>query len=147
MLFKPPKRHRPPAIIIVALVDVLLVVLIFMMVATTFKPPQQPALKLALPESTQTNTTATDTKRLVVTVDRQAPFLYLGDRPVTYERLREELQRSAQANPEITLSLRADDAAPFGQIVRVMDAARENGIQTVNAFTRTPGAAPGEATP
>jgi biopolymer transport protein TolR len=143
MLFKPPKRHRPPAIIIVALVDVLLVVLIFMMVATTFRTPQQPALKLALPESTQTNRVAADSERLVVTVDRQPPFLYLGDRPVTYERLREELQRSAELNPAVTLSLRADDAAPFGQIVRVMDAARENGIQTVDAFTRAPGAPAG----
>jgi biopolymer transport protein ExbD len=143
MLFKPPKRHRPPSIIIVALVDVLLVVLIFMMVSTTFKTPEQPALKLALPESTQTNrVVATESERLIVTVDRQAPFLYLGERPVTYERLREELRRLAELDPAASVSLRADEAAPIGQILRVMDAARENGIQTANIFTRTPGSSP-----
>jgi biopolymer transport protein ExbD len=39
-------------------------------------------------------------------------------------------------NPEVKITLRADEKAPFGQIVRVMDAARENGIKGINAFTR-----------
>jgi biopolymer transport protein ExbD len=37
----------------------------------------------------------------------------------------------------VSLSLRADEDAPFGQIVRVMDAARENGIKAINAFVKT----------
>ena len=45
------KRRQAPAVIIVALIDILIVLLIFLMVTTTFK--QQPALKLALPESSQ----------------------------------------------------------------------------------------------
>jgi biopolymer transport protein ExbD len=49
MQFYPRKRRHPPAVIIVALIDILIVLLIFLMVTTTFK--QQPALKLALPES------------------------------------------------------------------------------------------------
>ena len=46
------KRVPAVAVIIVALIDVLIVVLIFLMVTTTFKKAQ-PALKLALPESSQ----------------------------------------------------------------------------------------------
>ena len=49
------KRKQTPAVIIVALIDVLIVLLIFLMVTTTFK--QHPALKLALPESSQAHKT------------------------------------------------------------------------------------------
>ncbi len=136
MRFSPVKRHRPPSVIIVSLIDVLLVVLIFIMVATTFKPTQQPAIKLALPESTQTNQAPAQLESLLVTVAPEPPHLYLNDRPITYQDLRTELTKAVGNNPEIKITLRADENAPFGQIVRVMDAARENGIKGINAFTR-----------
>jgi len=50
------KRKQTPTVIIVALIDILIVLLIFLMVTTTFK--QQPALRLALPESTQSQKSA-----------------------------------------------------------------------------------------
>jgi biopolymer transport protein ExbD len=125
-------------VIIVSLIDVLIVVLIFMMVATTFK--KQPALRLALPESSQTQGSATDLNQLVITIVREPPHFYLGELPVTYDRLREELRKAAQRSSPVSLSIRADQEAPFGQIIRVMDAAKECGIKAVNAFTRTPGA-------
>jgi biopolymer transport protein ExbD len=37
------------------------------------------------------------------------------------------------------LSIRADVEAPFGQIVKVMDAAKAANIKTVSAFTRPAG--------
>jgi len=49
MRFLVRKRKQAPAVIIVALVDILIVLVIFLVLTTTFK--QQPALKLALPES------------------------------------------------------------------------------------------------
>jgi biopolymer transport protein ExbD len=138
MRFAPPRRRGPPSVIIVSLIDVLIVVLIFMMVATTFK--QQPALRLALPESSQTQRTAVDLDQLVITIGKEAPHLYLGELPITLERLREELRKAAQRGPRVSLSIRADQEAPFGQIIRVMDAAKESGIKAVNAFTRPTGA-------
>ena len=63
------KRRNPPTVIIVALIDVLMVVLIFLMVASTFK--QHPALRLALPESSQARTTAEAGDTLIV-IDGQA---------------------------------------------------------------------------
>lgn len=137
MRFTPVKRRGPPSVIIVSLIDVLIVVLIFMMVSTTFK--QQPALKLALPESTQTNRANGPIENLVVTIAKEEPFLYLATRPVTFDKLRGELQRAVSANPKVVVSIRADKEAPFGQIVRVMDAAKEAGITSMSAFTRTPG--------
>ena len=64
------KRRQTPAVIIVALIDVLIVLLIFLVVTTTFK--NRPALRLALPESTQAQKSgATDAPPLVVSVDAQ----------------------------------------------------------------------------
>ena len=66
MRFYVRKRRQVPAVIIVALIDVLIVLLIFLMVTTTFK--QQPALKLALPESSQAQKSgANESAPLIVT--------------------------------------------------------------------------------
>ena len=67
MRFYVRKRRQAPAVIIVALIDILIVLLIFLMVTTTFK--QQPALKIALPESSQAQKSgANETVPLVVAV-------------------------------------------------------------------------------
>ncbi|HWQ92582.1 MAG TPA: biopolymer transporter ExbD [Clostridia bacterium] len=138
MRFYARKRRQPPAIIIVALIDILIVLLIFLMVTTAFK--QQPALKLALPESSQAQQTgANEAAPLVVTIDPQGG-LRLGPegKPVTADRLRDELTSAVSKNPELKLAINADKAAPFGQIVRVMDAAKAARIKSVNAFTKEP---------
>ena len=127
MHFMERKRRQPPAIIIVSLIDILIVLLIFMMVTTTFK--QQPALKLALPESKQAKEGAAEAN-LVVTVSKAAPFFYVGARAVTFEELQAELVSRAAKDPKITLNIRADTDAPFGKIVGLMDAAKSAKIKT-----------------
>jgi len=136
MRFYVRKRKQAPAIIIVALIDILIVLLIFLMVTTTFK--QQPALKLALPESSQaTKSGAHEDPPLVVSVDPTGG-LRLGPegKPVTAERLKEELVAAAAKTPGLKIAISADTSAPFGQIIKVMDAAREAGLKAVSAFTR-----------
>ena len=138
MRFFPRQRRRPPAIIIVALIDILIVLLIFLMVTTTFK--QQPALKLALPESSQAQKTgASEDAPLIVSIDPQGNLRLGADaRPVTIDRLKEELAAAVAKNPDMRLAISADKTAPWGQVVRVMDAAKEAHIKTgmVNAFMR-----------
>lgn len=137
MQFSTRKRRNPPSVIIVSLIDVLIVVLIFLMVASTFKQ-QQPALKLALPESKQTPKPGSTEDNLVITIAKQEPYFYLGTRPVTLDKLQEELKAGSAKNPQISLSIRADTDAPFGQIVKVMDASKAAGIRSVSAFTKPP---------
>src|SRR6266436_2493787 len=130
------KRRQVPSVIIVALIDVLIVLLIFLLVTTTLK--QQPALRLALPESSQAQRTgAQESPPLVISVD-PAGNLRLGTEatPMTVERLKTELVSRAANTPDLKLAISADKAAPFGQIVRVMDAAKEAKIKNVNAFTK-----------
>jgi biopolymer transport protein ExbD len=135
------KRRATPTIIIVALIDVLIVLLIFLMVTTTFK--QQPALKLQLPESSQAEKTgASEDVPLIVSIDPQGN-LRLGNEgqglPVTVDALRAELKARVEKNPNLKLAIRADTKAPFGQIVKVMDATKEAKVKQVNAFTKEAG--------
>ena len=137
MQFIERKRRQQPAVIIISLIDVLMVVLIFLMVSTTFK--QQPAVKLVLPESKQTKGGTSETPPILVTIAKQPPHLYLDANPVTLDKLQEELIRRAAQKPGVALSIRADSEAPFGQIIKVMDAAKAAQIKAVNAFTKSPG--------
>jgi biopolymer transport protein ExbD len=130
------KRRQAPAVIIVALIDILIVMVIFLMVTTTVK--QQPALKLALPESSHAEKTgAQELPPLVVTIDPQGNMrLGAEGMPVTADRLRTELIANLEKKPDLKLAISADKTAPFGQIVKVMDAAKEAKIKTINAFIK-----------
>jgi biopolymer transport protein ExbD len=106
------------------------------MVTTAFK--QQPALKLALPESSQAQKTgAQEHPPLVITIEPNGN-LRLGPegRPVTLDSLKEALKEAVSTTADLKLAISADKSAPFGQIVKVMDAAKAAGIKAVNAFTK-----------
>jgi biopolymer transport protein ExbD len=132
------QQRRPPAVIIVALIDILIVMLIFVMVTTTFK--QQPAVRLALPESSQAQKTgAQENAPMVVSIDPQGILRFGPDaKPVTLERLKEQLSQETAKNPDLRLAIAADKAAPWGQVVKVMDAAKEAKLKTpmINAYMR-----------
>src|SRR6185503_2491177 len=101
------KRQQAPTVIIVALIDVLIVLLIFLMVTTTFK--QQPALRLALPASSQAQKPgASETAPLIVSIDPQGN-LRLGPeaKPVTVNQLKTELLAQAGRNSELRLAISA----------------------------------------
>lgn len=137
MRFTQGRRRAAPSVIIVSLIDVLLVVLIFLMVSTTFR--QTPSIKLVLPESRQAERAGASPDKLVVTVSKTEPHLYLGKRQVTAETLQQELATLVRGNTNLMLTIQADEGAPFGQIIRVMDAAKAAGVRTVDAGTRAPG--------
>lgn len=136
MRFPIRKRRQTPAVIIVALIDVLIVLLIFLLVTSTFK--QQPALRLALPESAQAaKSGASEDAPLIVSIDPQGNIRLGPDSlAVTADQLKDELDKRVKKKPGLRLAINADKAAPWGQIVKVMDAAKAANIQSVNAFTK-----------
>jgi biopolymer transport protein ExbD len=131
------KRNQPPAIIIVALIDVLIVVLIFLMVTTTLKKPQ-PSLKLVLPESSHaTKTGSAEAPPLVVYIEDNGVLRFGPEaKPITVEALKATLIQELAKNPSLKVAMSADKKAPFGQVIRVMDAAKEAGIKSINAFAK-----------
>lgn len=116
-------RHRAPSVIIVSLIDVLLVVLIFLMITTTFKKAE-PILKLALPESKQAKPGVSDTKPFVVFISAKAPYFYLGEKPVTMDRLQAELTAAVQKEPHLKVQIKADKNSPVGESIKLIDAAK-----------------------
>jgi biopolymer transport protein ExbD len=133
------KKRQAPAIIIVALVDILIVLLIYLMVTTTFK--QQPALRLALPESSQAQKNgARDNAPTVIIIDAKGNLRYGPEaKPVTVDRLKEELVAAIAKAPDLKVAISADKDAPFGQFIKVKDAVSEVGIKQLTVFTKEPG--------
>lgn len=136
MRFTTRKRRQAPAVIIISLIDILIVLLIFLMVTTSFK--QTPALKLALPESKQPRQGTSSDAAMIVTIAKNEPRFYLDTKLVTFQRLQEELIARAQKDPKVSVSIRADTDAPWGQVIRVLDAAKAANIKTINSFTKPP---------
>lgn len=136
MRFSNRKARRTPGVIVIALIDILIVLLIFLMVTSSFR--QTPALKLALPESNQPRQGTTSDAGVIVTIAKSDPRFWLDKRPVTFDRLQSELRARVSTNANFSLSIRADKEAPFGQVIRVMDAAKAANIKHVNAFTENP---------
>jgi biopolymer transport protein ExbD len=136
MRFRIRKRRNTPTIIIVALVDVLIVLLIFLMVTTTFK--QQPALRLALPESSQARKDGYTTNEppFLINITSNATIILERDRmPIEFVNLKGRLQTELAKNPGLKLAINADRNAPFYRIVNVMDIAKELKIKSVSAST------------
>ena len=136
MKFLVHKRRTAPAVIIVALIDVLIVLVIFLLVTTTFK--QQPALKLALPESSQAlKSGANENPPLVVSIDEKGGLRFGPEGlPVTPDQLRIRLLAAGREKADAKLAVRADKKAPWESIVKVMDLAKEAKIKNLSAFTK-----------
>jgi biopolymer transport protein ExbD len=134
------RKHRtPPAVIIVALIDVLIVLVIFLLVTTTFK--QVPSLRLTLPASRQAlKPGVADNPPQVVTIaSNGVVFLGANDMPYTIEQLQSQFRSLAAQNPKVKLAVRADQNAPWGRMVAVMDAAKAAKITDISAYTKEAG--------
>ena len=98
------------------MVDVVLVLLVIMMVSATYVVAQ--SLHVDLPSSASSDSAAPTTAIVAV---RPGGVLVFNDQPVTHERLR-------RIRPELTLVISGDRAAVHGDIVHVMDLARQEHV-------------------
>jgi biopolymer transport protein ExbD len=136
MRFYVRKRRTTPAVIIVALIDVLIVLVIFLLVTTTFK--QQAALKVQLPDSSQSKKAgANENPPFVVTINTNGVY-FVDKTPVTFDQLKDQLKSAVSKNPELVLAINADENAPWGKVVKIRDAAADAKIKSLVAFTRQP---------
>jgi biopolymer transport protein ExbD len=133
------KRRTAPAVIIVALIDVLIVLVIFLLVTTTFK--QVPSLQLALPTSRQAlKPGVSDNPPQVVTIaSNGVVFFGANDMPYSIDQLQQQFKALAAQNPKLKLAVRADQNAPWGRLVAVMDAAKAAKITDISAYTKEAG--------
>jgi biopolymer transport protein ExbD len=129
------RKRRAPSIIIVSLIDILAILLIFFIVTTTFRR-NQPQLQINLPESrTAEQAPAENTEPAVLRI-KSASEITLDDKPVTLENLAVALKSLREQAPARPIAMQADREAPFGVVVKALDALRDAGIKNIPAFTQ-----------
>ena len=129
------RKRRSPVINVVSLIDILAILLIFFIVTTNFRKPQ-PRLQINLPDSKAAETApAENTQPLVLRV-KNADQITLDDKPATLDSLGETLRTARDAQPNRPVALQADRDAPFGVVVKVLDALKTAGLKDIPAFTQ-----------
>lgn len=128
------RAPRRPAINITPLIDVVFLLLIFFMVSSTFR--QSPGIEVALPQAQNAAEQEQSPYEIVVRADGT---LFYRNQELTRDELQAELIRLKEAEPAVTLVLRADEGAPFQRGLDVMDVARGVGFEQLQIPTRPAG--------
>ena len=127
------KRHLNAEVNIINLVDVVLVLLIIFMVTA---PMLQGGVEVRLPRAAARPMEARE--GLTITVAKDGAIV-LGDTRVTYDEFRGTLGAViARVQPK-GVYVRADDAAPYGDVLRVLALVRQAGIQNVGLVAEPEG--------
>jgi len=115
------------------LVDVMLVLLVIFMVTA---PILHQGVTVNLPR-VQAGALAGDEVQLVVTVSAPGK-VYLNDALIAPPELLTKLQAIMREQPDRSVFLRADAAVPYGEVMRVMAAIRQAGVQRLGMVTEPP---------
>ena len=112
------------------LVDVMLVLLIIFMVTA---PLLTPGVKVDLPKAA--SATALNPKEpLVVSVSREGRFSFGAD-DMTLDALAGAVKARMGDDPERVVHVRGDREAPFGEVVKAMDALKVAGVSHIAIVT------------
>jgi biopolymer transport protein TolR len=118
------------------LVDVMLVLLIIMMLIA---PMLQQGVVLNLPSANHTSDKPDTSDQTVVFVDAQSK-LYVNAKELGESELIPRLKEVLQDKSEKIVYLKADRDAPYGAVMKMMDALRGAQIESVGLITERPGA-------
>lgn len=79
---------------------------------------------------------------VTVTVDVEGRW-FVDKREVTKDQFAAEARYLHQNRPDTLILLRGDEALPYGDLVRVMQVLKENGIQKISLVTQSGGGGSG----
>jgi len=122
---------------VISLIDVMLTLLMFFVMTTTFV--QHSAMKVALPESSET-LQETQKAVLIVMIDANSRY-YIDNNEVlnpSIDKLKEAIARIGGEDRERTVVLRADAMTPHQAVVTAMDALGQLGFTHLSIATTTP---------
>ncbi|MCG3172601.1 MAG: Biopolymer transport protein ExbD [Myxococcota bacterium] len=134
------KEGVRPSINVTPLVDVVLVLLIIFMVITPLLSKQF-YLHTAKKDENKDPPAQNDPKPPVVLTAR-AGGAYLNADKIPLEELGDKLRRVFAARNEYMLFFAAEDDVPFGEAMKIMDAARGGGALTIAVVTDPPKPSP-----
>ncbi|MBW3635180.1 MAG: biopolymer transporter ExbD [Armatimonadetes bacterium] len=117
---------------IIPLVDVILVLLIIFMATTAFV--KETGLKMKLPAAT-TGQSARETPRDLTIALGQGGALTLDGKPINEKDLATTLRARVGQNPRVHVVIKGDKSIAYERVVRVMDMARQSGLNSVSLAT------------
>lgn len=117
---------------LIPLIDVLLVLLLFFMLTASFVSSNN-GIKVKLPQA-KSGTTNPEKQQIYVKLTKDGS-IFVESEKVSFKRLRSRLRFLGKISNDSSLTLEADTALDHGSVVRVMDAAREEGISKIAIAT------------
>ena len=105
------------------LVDIMLVLLIIFMVASTYIV--KPSIEVDLPKAATGGETLDTTLSLVLSADGA---LFLNGEKTTLEAVAERCRVVSAKDKDVQAIIAADKATPHGEVVRLIDVIRQNGV-------------------
>ncbi|MBZ5553062.1 MAG: biopolymer transporter ExbD [Acidobacteriia bacterium] len=122
---------------ITPLVDVVLVLLIIFMITA---PVLQSSIEVNLPK---TKAAKESTEQLVVVTIAKKQVLYVGNDPVKFDQLGNEVKRRTFGLTSQPIYLRIDESVTYGTLATVLDALKQAGFDDAQLVTqpydKTPG--------
>lgn len=115
---------------ITPLVDVMLVLMVVFILTA---PLLNNAVRINLPQTAAT-APPDAVKAVTVSVD-QAGKIFIDKREVALESLEPELRALLKANPELALSLQADETVPYKPVAKAMAAISRSGVSKLSVLT------------
>jgi biopolymer transport protein TolR len=123
-----PQQKSLSEINVTSLVDVTLVLLIIFMITS---PLMQMGIQVNLPKA---SSKSIETKgNLIVTIRKDATIM-IEDKAIPLAVLPDELSK-AQKDGKKGVLIRADQAVPYGAVIKVLDMTRKSGIADVGLIT------------
>ncbi len=116
---------------VIPLVDVMLVLLIIFMVTA---PMIQQGEDINLPKTTS-EVLAKDNKIHFELTINQNKEIYIGKTKISFDSLEEKLKTNKLLQDKKELFLKADEAIPYGYVVKVMSVIRKAGISRIGLIT------------
>ncbi len=125
------RRFKPTAEInVTPFVDVMLVLLIVFMVSA---PLLTVGVEVDLPD-TEARALMTSEEPLTLTIQADGT-LYLMEGVIPFEELVARLEAIVEAGSETRIYIRADDGAPYGEVMRVMARMSTSGYTNIGLIT------------
>ena len=118
---------------IIPLVDVMLVLLVIFMVTA---PMMQRGIEVDLPDARRSDQIISE--RVFVTIPlsfRTNQILQIDEEPVRFEFLSERIGQLVETQRDRQVFVRGDGEITYQELVRVMDALKEGGVQNVGLVT------------
>ena len=115
---------------IIPLVDVVLVLLIIFMLTA---PVIQSGIEINVPKTKQVKELTQ--QRILIQIDREQR-LYLQSEPININQLGGKLKEKIKDPSQAKTYLRADEEVPFGTIAKVMDTAKQAGVENISIVTQ-----------